>query len=358
MQTIGMALKSPGGAWEGHTFDRREPRPDDLVVRVTWCGVCHTDLHAAEAMTAGSAPLVPGHEFVGEVTAVGDAVTGFRPGDLVAVGNIVDSCGTCVACRAGEEQFCREFPTTTYGGRDRVDGSTTLGAYARDYVVRESFAYKIPPGLDPAGVAPLMCAGATVFEPLRRWNVEPGQTVGVVGLGGLGHLAVKFAKALGARVAVFTTSPGKEEAAGRLGADEVIISGDADAMAAQADRFDFILDTASAKHDPSPYLRALRMDGSLCMLGIPDRYEPESMALMFGFKRLVASGSAGRPRTREMLDFAARHGITADVEKVPASDVGHAFDRLARNDVRWRFVLDLSDLDVSQVDDDHRPRHP
>jgi uncharacterized zinc-type alcohol dehydrogenase-like protein len=189
-----------------------------------------------------------------------------------------------------------------------------------------------------------MCAGATVYEPLRRWDVGAGHLVGVVGLGGLGHLAVKFAKALGARVAVFTTSPGKEAAARDLGADEVIRSGDAEAMAAQADRFDFILDTASAKHDPSPYLRALRMDGTLCMLGIPDRYEPEAMALLYGYKRLTASGSAGRARTQEMLDFAVRHGITADVEKVPAREVGHALDRLARNDVRWRFVLDLSGL--------------
>jgi uncharacterized zinc-type alcohol dehydrogenase-like protein len=339
-----MALTAPGGTWVRHPVDRRDLRPDDLAVRVTWCGVCHTDLHAAEALTAGAEPLVPGHEFVGEVTAVGSAVTGFRPGDPVAVGNIVDSCGTCTACRAGEEQFCAEFPTLTYGGRDRIDGTTTVGAYSRDYVVREAFAYPLPPGLDPAGVAPLMCAGATVFEPLRRWQVGPGQLVGVVGLGGLGHLAVKFAKALGARVAVFTTSAGKTGPALDLGADEVVVSSDATAMAAQADRFDFILDTASAKHDPSPYLRALRMDGTLCMLGIPDRYEPEALALLLGYKRLAASGSAGRPRTREMLAFAARHGITADVEKVPASEVGAALDRLARNDVRWRFVLDLSDL--------------
>ena len=343
-QTTGMALTALGGSWTPYTFERRALRPDDLAVRVTWCGVCHSDLHAAEALTADAPPLVPGHEFVGEVTALGSEVTGFRVGDPVAVGNIVDSCGTCGACRAGEQQFCVDFPTLTYGGRDRVDGSVTRGGWARDYVVRESFAYPLPAGLDPAGAAPLMCAGATVFEPLRRWEVGAGDRVGVVGLGGLGHLAVKFARALGARVSVFTTSPGKEAGARELGADEVIVSGDAAAMAAQAGRFDFILDTASAKHDPSPYLRALRMDGTLCMLGIPDRYEPEALALLLGYKRLAASGSAGRPRTREMLEFAARHGIVADVEKVPAREVGRALDRLARNDVRWRFVLDLSDL--------------
>ncbi|MFG1607520.1 NAD(P)-dependent alcohol dehydrogenase [Actinoplanes sp. NPDC049265] len=342
--TTGMALTTPGGSWEPYRFERRDLRPDDIAVRVTWCGVCHTDLHAAEDLAAGAAPLVPGHEFVGEVAAVGGEVTAFRVGDPVAVGNIVDSCGVCAACRSGNEQFCAEFPTTTYGGRDRVDGSVTLGAYSGEYVVRESFVYPVPSGLDPAGVAPLMCAGATVYEPLRRWAVGAGQQVGVVGLGGLGHLAVRFAQALGAGVTVFTSSSGKAEAARALGADEVVVSRDADAMKAQADRYDFILDTASAKHDPSPYLRALRMDGSLCMLGIPDRYEPEAMALMFGYKRLVASGGAGRPRMREMLEFAARHEITADVERVPARDVGRAMDRLSRNDVRWRFVLDLADL--------------
>ncbi|AGL21643.1 alcohol dehydrogenase, zinc-binding protein [Actinoplanes sp. N902-109] len=339
-----MALLNPGGEWQRWSFERRDLRPDDIAVRVTWCGVCHTDLHAAQALTEGAAPLVPGHEFVGEVAAIGTAVTRFAVGDQVAVGNIVDSCGTCAACRAGQEQFCAEFPTLTYNGKDRIDGQPTLGGYAQEYVVREAFAYHLPAELDPAGAAPLMCAGVTTYEPLRRWNVGPGQLVGVVGLGGLGHLAVKFAKALGARVAVFTTSPGKESAALALGVDEVIVSGDAAAMAAQADRFDFILDTASAKHDPSPYLRALRMDGSLCMLGIPDRYEPEAMALMYGYKRLVASGSGGRPRTREMLEFAARHGIVADVERVPAGQVGAALERLERNDVRWRFVLDLTDL--------------
>jgi uncharacterized zinc-type alcohol dehydrogenase-like protein len=343
-KTTGMALLAPGREWEEITIERRDPRPDDVAVRVTWCGVCHTDLHAAQALTAGDPPLVPGHEFTGEVVAVGEAVTGLRVGDAVAVGNIVDSCGTCTACRAGEEQFCAEFPTLTYGGRDRIDGSTTQGAYAQEYVVREGFVYRLPDGLDPAGVAPLMCAGITVFEPLRRWGAGPGQLVGVVGLGGLGHLAVKFAKALGARVAVFTTSPGKAAPALELGADEVIVSGDADQMAEQAGRFDLILDMVPAKHDPSPYLRALRMDGTLCMLGIPDRYEPEAMALMYGYKRLTASGSGGRPRVREMLGFAARHGIVADVEKVPARQVGAALDRLDRNDVRWRFVLDLTDL--------------
>ncbi|GAB7046527.1 NAD(P)-dependent alcohol dehydrogenase [Catenuloplanes indicus JCM 9534] len=332
-----MALLSPGGVWAPFTFGRRDLRPDDIAVRVTWCGVCHTDLHAAQGLAEGAPPLVPGHEFVGEVAAVGTDVTAFRVGDPVAVGGIVDSCGVCAACRAGEEVFCAEYPAETYGGG-------THGGYAREYVLRASFAYPLPAGLDPAGAAPLMCAGISTFAPLRHWGVGPGQRVGVVGLGGLGHLAVKFATALGAAVTVFTTSPGKEEAARELGAAGVVPSTSPEAMAEQAGRFDFILDTVPVKHDPTPYLRALRIDGTLCMLGIPDRYEPEPLAMAFGRKRLTASAGGGRARTREMLAFAARHGITADVEKVPAREVGTALDRLARNDVRWRFVLDLTDL--------------
>jgi alcohol dehydrogenase (NADP+) len=329
-----MALLRPGGTWEPLPFERRDLRPDDVAVRVTWCGVCHSDLHAAQALAEGAPPLVAGHEFVGEVTETGADVTAFRPGDPVAVGNIVDSCGTCAACRSGEEVFCAEFPALTYG-------NGAFGGYSREYVVREGFVYALPPGLDPAGVAPLMCAGATTFSALRTWDVGPGQTVGVVGLGGLGHLAVKFAKALGARVVVFTRSPDKRGPALALGADEVVVGPDA----SWDGRLDFILDTASGKHDPTPYLRMLRIDGTLCMLGTPDRYEPEAMIMAMGRRRLASSAGAGRPRVREMLAFAARHGITADVERIPAREVGAALARLDAGDVRWRFVLDLADLD-------------
>jgi alcohol dehydrogenase (NADP+) len=341
--TTGLALLTPGGNLEPWSFERRELRPDDLAVRVTWCGVCHTDLHALQDHT-GDAPMVPGHEFVGVVTEIGSDVRGFAVGDQVAVGNIVDSCGECASCRAGDEQFCAQFPTTTYGGRDRVDGSTTFGAYAGEYVVRESFAYHLPASLDPAAAAPLMCAGVTVFEPLRRWGIGAGDRVGVVGLGGLGHLAVKFARALGAEVTVFTTSERKVADARTLDVQDVVVSTDEAALKSVEGRLDFVLDTASGKHDPSPYLRALRADGTLCMLGIPDRYEPDAMSLMYGFKRLAASGSGGRPRTREMLDFAAAHQITADVERVRPDQLAEAFERLARGDVRWRFVLDTSPL--------------
>ncbi|NHC15726.1 NAD(P)-dependent alcohol dehydrogenase [Motilibacter deserti] len=340
-KTTGYALLTPGGRLEPWAFERRDLRPDDVAVRVTYCGVCHSDLHAVEGATEAALPLVPGHEFVGVVSAVGGEVTRFRVGDAVAVGNIVDSCGVCEHCRAGEESYCREFPTLTYGGVDRRDGRPQRGGYSSEYVATEAFVYALPPGLDPAGAAPLMCAGVTTWSPLRHWDAGPGDLVGVVGLGGLGHLAVKFAKALGARVAVFTTSPGKAQAALELGADEVVVSSDAEAMAAQAYRFDLILDTASAKHDPSPFLRALRMDGTLCMLGIPDRYEVNALSLLLGRRNLSASGSGGRRTTQEMLEFCAEHGITADVEVLPAAQVGTAFERLARGDVRGRLVLDM-----------------
>jgi alcohol dehydrogenase (NADP+) len=339
--TTGMGLTSPGGTWEPIAVRRRELRADDIAVRVTWCGVCHSDLHAAQALASGAPPLVPGHEFVGEVSEVGDGVTGLRVGELVAVAGIVGSCGECASCRAGDEVFCAAGSVPTY------DTDGTAGGYSREYVLPEGFAYALPDGLDPAGAAPLMCAGISTFEPLRRWEAGPGQRVGVVGLGGLGHLAVKFAKALGAEVAVFTTSPGKAQAARELGADDVIIAGRREVR----DRFDFILDTASAKHDPTPYLRALRVDGTLCMLGVFDRYEPQAMVMAMGRRRLAASAGGGRRRTREMLDFAARHGIVADVERVPARQVGAALARLEKNDVRWRFVLDLETLGDT---DDHR----
>jgi len=327
-------------------IERRALRPDDVEIAVTFCGVCHTDLHAVHAAEGqGSTfPVVPGHEFVGDVIAIGDAVTAFAVGDQVAVGNIVDSCGKCGMCLAGQENFCDEFPTLTYGGRDRQDGSLTAGAYASTYVARDAFVYHRPANLDAAGVAPLMCAGITVWEPLRRWNVGPGSVVAVVGLGGLGHLAVKFAHALGARVAVFTTSAGKADDARELGADEVIVSTDPAAMAAVSNRFDLIIDTASSAHDVAPYLRAVALDGTLCTLGYLGPLTIQTLDLLIRRKSISSAGSGGRTATQEMLDFCGEHGITADVEVLPSAQVNLAFDRLARNDVRYRFALDLSDL--------------
>jgi len=306
---------------------------------VTFCGVCHSDLHALEGTPQGGLPLVPGHEFVGVVTEVGAAVGRFSVGDAVAVGNIVDSCGECAACLADRQHYCAVFPALTYGGRDLRDGSPTYGAYSTEYVVRDTFAFPLPAGLDPAAVAPLMCAGVTTWAPLRRDGVGPGTTVGIVGLGGLGHLAVKFAKALGARVAVFTTSAGKSGAALELGADEVVLSNDAEAMAGASGRFDYVLDTASGPHDVNPYLRTLRLGGTLCVLGLPPSYDVDPMSLLG--RTLTVSGGAGAVETQEMLDFCAEHGIVADVEVLPLAEVATALDRLGRNDVRYRFVLDV-----------------
>ncbi|MEU7478169.1 NAD(P)-dependent alcohol dehydrogenase [Lentzea sp. NPDC042327] len=322
---------------------RRDLRRDDIAVRVDHCGVCHTDLHSLRAHDGGTV-LVPGHEFTGVVTETGQDVTAFRVGDPVAVGNIVDSCGTCPMCLAGQENFCREFPTLTYGGTDRHDGSTTLGGFSREYVVRESFAHPLPPGLDPAAAAPLLCAGITVWEPLRALGVGPGTRVAVSGLGGLGHLAVKFAAALGAEVAVVTRSADRATDATRLGAHDVVVSTDPGQMAAARDRFDVVLDTIPVAHDLSPYLGLVALDGTLSQVGHLGPITVEALDLLVGRKKLSSAGSGGLAATAAMLEFCATHGITADVEVLPSARVNEALDRLARGDVRYRFVLDLSDL--------------
>lgn len=325
------------------TLQRRDLRPDDLAVRVDHCGVCHTDLHGIEGHS-GTAPLVPGHEFTGVVTETGPEVTGFTVGDQVAVGNIVDSCGVCAMCRIGQENFCHEFPTLTYGGADRHDGSTTLGGFSREYVVRDKFAYHLPTGLDPAAAAPLLCAGITVWEPLHSLNVGPGTNVAVAGLGGLGHLAVKFAVALGASTTVISRSADKTEDARRLGAQDLLVSTDTDQMTASRDRFDVIIDTISAPHDLGPYLRLVAMDGTLSQVGHLGPVTVQTLDLLVGRKKLSSAGSGGRPATAAMLEFCAEHDVTADVEVLPSSKVNEALDRLRRNDVRYRFVLDMSDL--------------
>jgi uncharacterized zinc-type alcohol dehydrogenase-like protein len=323
-------------------LERRDLRPDDIAVRVDYCGVCHTDVHSLDAHSGGV--LVPGHEFTGVVTETGAEVTRFAVGDPVAVGNIVDSCGVCVRCEAGQENFCREFPTLTYGGTDRRDGSTTSGAYAREYVVRDRFAYHLPAGLDPAAAAPLLCAGVTVWEPLRSLGVGPGTRVAVAGLGGLGHLAVKFAVALGAETTVISRSAGKAEDARNFGAHDVVVSTEPDQLAAARDRFDVVIDTISAPHDLGPYLRLVAVDGTLSQLGHLGPVTVQTMDLLVGRKKLSSAGSGGVPATAAMLEFCAEHGVTADVEVLPSARVNEALERLRRNDVRYRFVLDLSDL--------------
>ncbi|WP_194421847.1 NAD(P)-dependent alcohol dehydrogenase [Microbacterium abyssi] len=350
MITTALSATVHGQALHPTPIARRELLPDDVDVRVTFCGVCHSDLHALHTPPeqGGIFPLVPGHEFVGEVVAVGSSVIDFAPGDPVAVGNIVDSCGTCRMCHAGQENFCTEFPTLTYGGRDRVDGTVTAGAYAGRYVVRDRFVYHRPTALDPAAVAPLMCAGITVWEPLRTSGVGPGTRLGVVGIGGLGHLAIRLGRALGAEVTVFTTTPAKVADAQRLGAEHVVISTDDGAMEDARSSLDLILDTVAVAHDLTPYLRSLDLDGTLFNLGHLGPVRVQATDLLIGRKRLASAGSGGHRWTQDLLNFCGEHGITADIEVLPAAEVNTALERLARGDVRYRFVLDLSSL--------HEPR--
>ncbi|GGB24127.1 NADP-dependent alcohol dehydrogenase [Flexivirga endophytica] len=328
-------------------LERRELRPDDVAVRVDYCGVCHSDLHALHSHAPGSTvPLVPGHEFTGVVTDIGSAARRFAVGDPVAVGNIVDACLSCDTCEAGQENFCREFPTLTYGGTDRRDGLPTFGAFAREYVVREEFAYPLPAPLDPAAAAPLLCAGITVWEPLRTLGVGPKTRVAVVGLGGLGHLAVKLAVALGAETTVISRSADKADDAHRLGAQGMLVSTDAAAMSAARGRFDVIIDTVAVTHDLGPYLALLALDGALSQVGYLGPVSVDTMDLLIGRKKLTSAGSGGRAHTAELLEFCAEHDVVADIELLPSSRVNESLERLGRGDVRYRFVLDMSDLDT------------
>ena len=343
---MALRIDRPGGPLEAAPIHRRDLRDDDVDIRVEFCGICHSDLHAIGSGD-GPFPLVPGHEFVGEVVRVGAAVTDFAPGDAVAVGNIVDSCGACPMCRADQENYCEQFPTLTYGGADRHDGTTTAGAYSGRYIAHDRFVYHCPAMLDPAAVAPLMCAGITVWEPLRAAGVGAGTRLGVAGLGGLGHLAVRLGAVLGAEVTVFTTSPAKADEARALGAHHVVVSTDPQAMQDHRGRLDVVLDTIAVEHDLAPYLRVLDLDGTLFSLGYLGPVTVQTMDLLIGRKRLASAGSGGRRRTQELLDFCGRHGIVADVEVVPVSETGAALDRLRRNDVRYRFVLDLRGVDAA-----------
>lgn len=326
------------------TIERRDLRPDDIAVRIDYCGVCHSDLHRIHGML-GEKDLVPGHEATGVVVTVGQEVTGFAVGERVAIGTIIDSCGECAMCQVGQENYCYNRPTTTYGGSDRVDGTVTKGAYSREYVVRAKFAFHLPDGLDPAAAAPLVCAGVSVWEPLRAAGVGPGSRVAIAGLGGLGHLAVKLAAALGAEVTVLSRSIDKESDARELGASGLLVTTDDTQVAAARGRFDFVLDVIPAEHDLSPLIAMLDLDGTLCVLGNPLLTGPRLLELGAGRKKLTSSGTGGLRQTVEMLEFCATHGITADVETLPSSEVETALNRLAGGDVRYRLVLDMSDLD-------------
>lgn len=346
LPTISYAAPSAKAPLAPYRFERRDPRPLDVVIDILYCGVCHSDLHTVrDEWRQGHYPIVPGHEIIGRVTAVGSAVSKFKVGDVAGVGCMVDSCRDCSACNEDLEQFCERGATFTYASKDRHDGSVTQGGYSNRIVVDEAFTLRIPATLDPAAAAPLLCAGITTYSPLRHWKVGEGSKVGVVGLGGLGHMALKLAHAFGATVVQFTTSESKRADALRLGAHEVVLSNDPEQMQAHAGTFDFILDTVSAKHDLDVYLRMLKRGGTMTLLGVPDR--PAALAasaLIFGRRSLAGSLIGGLAETQEMLDFCGEHGIVSDIEKINIQDINEAYERMLKGDVKFRFVIDMASL--------------
>ena len=346
MSTPAYAAQTATTPLAAFQIERRSPRAQDVAIDILFCGVCHSDLHQARNEWSNTKyPVVPGHEIIGRVTAVGASVKRFKLGDLVGVGCLVDSCQTCDPCRRGLQQFCATGATFTYNSEERVQGGVTFGGYSKHIVVDEKFVLRVPAGLDPAGAAPLLCAGITTYSPLRHWKVGPGQKVGIVGLGGLGHMGLKLAHAMGARVVLFTTSPGKANDAKRLGADEVVNSKDAAAMSAHAGTFDFILDTVSAQHDVNVLLGLLRLEGTLCMVGAPEKPLPvATFGVIFGRKSLAGSLIGGIEETQEMLDFCAQHHIVSDIEIIRMDQINEAYERMLKSDVRYRFVIDLATL--------------
>ncbi|HEY2470888.1 MAG TPA: NAD(P)-dependent alcohol dehydrogenase [Terracidiphilus sp.] len=342
------AAQSAGSGLSATTIQRRDPKETDVQIEILFCGICHSDLHQARNEWSGVMPTVypcvPGHEIVGRVTKVGSAVKKFKAGDLAAVGCMVDSDRTCPECKAGLEQFCPNM-ILTYNFPDKHFGGVTYGGYSDGIVVDEAFVLRVPLNLDLAGTAPLLCAGITTYSPMHHWGVTKGKKVGVVGLGGLGHMGVKFAHALGAHTVVFTTSPNKKEDALRLGADEVVISKNADEMNKHAGSFDFILDAVAVSHDVNAYINLLARDGNLTMVGAPETPLPVSV---FGllFRRRSFSGSiiGSIAETQEMLDFCGEHNITSDVEVIPIQKVNEAYERLVRSDVKYRFSIDMASL--------------
>jgi uncharacterized zinc-type alcohol dehydrogenase-like protein len=340
------SAKSPLGSAR---IPRRDPTDSDLQIEILFCGVCHSDLHQVRdewhSFMPTVYPCVPGHEIVGKVTKVGSGVTKFKPGDLAAVGCLVGSDGTCPNCRDGFEQFCPNF-TLTYNSPDKhKTAPVTYGGYSDSIVVDERFVLRVPANLDLAGAAPLLCAGITTYSPLRHWGVTRGKKVGVVGLGGLGHMGVKFAHAMGAHVVVFTTSPGKMEDAMRLGADEVVVSRNEDEMTPHTGTFDFILDCVSANHDLNAYINLLGRDGNLTLVGAPEKPLPiTAFGLIFGRRSVSGSAIGGIAETQEMLDFCGKNNITADVEVIPIQKINEAYDRLLKSDVKYRFSIDMASL--------------
>jgi uncharacterized zinc-type alcohol dehydrogenase-like protein len=342
------SVASATSSFVSTSIARRDPTAEDVQIEILFCGICHSDLHQARNEWSGVMPTVypcvPGHEIVGRVTKVGSAVSKFKPGDLAAVGCLVDSDGTCPECKTGFEQFCPNM-VLTYNFPDKHTGGVTYGGYSDSIVVKERFVLRVPANLDLAGTAPLLCAGITTYSPMRHWGVTRGKKVGIVGLGGLGHMGVKFAHAFGAHTVVFTTSPGKKDDALRLGADEVVISKNADEMAKHIGSFDFILDAVSANHDINAYINLLRRDGNITMVGAPEKPLPVSaFGLIFARRSLSGSPIGGLPETQEMLDFCGKHNITSDVEVIPIQKVNQAYERLLKSDVKYRFSIDMASL--------------
>ncbi|MCX5516062.1 hydroxyacid dehydrogenase [Kaistia algarum] len=342
----GYAAQSSDAPLAPHSFQRRDPGPTDVEIEILYCGVCHSDLHTARGEWPGTVyPNIPGHEIVGRVRRVGAEVKAFKVGDLAGVGCMVDSCRTCSSCVEGLEQYCLVGNTGTYNAPDKHTGGVTYGGYSKAIVVDEAFVLRLPENLDLAAVAPLLCAGITTYSPMRHWKVGPGQTVGIVGLGGLGHMGVKIAHALGAKVVMFTTSESKRGDAMRLGADEVVVTRGPEAMKPWAGKLDFILDAVSADHDINAYLALLKRDGTLVQVGAPP--SPLSVQvsnLIMGRRRFAGSLIGGIAETQEMLDFCGKHGITADIEMIPIDKVNEAYDRMLKSDVKYRFVIDMATL--------------
>jgi alcohol dehydrogenase (NADP+) len=348
MKSHGYATHSATSSLAPFQFERREPGPHDVVVEITYSGICHSDIHQARNEWKNSKyPMVPGHEIVGNVTAVGGAVTKFKTGDTAAVGVIVDSCRECENCKADAQQYCLKGAVETYNSRD-YEGNPTYGGYSNNIVVDERYVHTVSPKLNPAAVAPLLCAGITTYSPLRHWKVGKNSKVGVVGLGGLGHMGLKFAHSFGAHVVQFTTSENKIADAKKLGADEVVVTKDADAVAKHAGSLDFILDCVSAPHDVNAYLNLLQLNGTLCLVGLPE--VPVSVApfSVVGNRRsLAGSGIGGMRETQEMLDYCAEHNIVSDIELTSIDKLDEAYERVIKSDVKYRFVIDMATLPKS-----------
>ena len=347
IDTVGYAATSAESSFSKFSFARRDPTPNDVRIDIMFCGVCHSDLHTARSEWGGTVyPVVPGHEIVGRVVETGSAVTKFKKGDLVGVGCMVDSCQHCASCAEGLEQYCENGMVGTYNSPDKHTGGVTYGGYSKAIVVDEKFVLRVSDKLDPAAAAPLLCAGITTWSPLRHWKVGKGHTVGVVGLGGLGHMAIKLAHALGAKVVLFTTSPTKTKDALALGADEVVISKDAAAMQARRNSLDYILNTVAAPHDLDPYLNMLKRDGVMTLVGAPSSPHPSPgvFNLIMGRRSLAGSLIGGIAETQEMLDFCAEHGIVSEIEMIPMQKIDEAYERMLKSDVKYRFVIDMKSL--------------